>query len=97
MGYRIIYESAIARKTKAHGVPSRKQYVIFWSVFLLIVFSICWLGWNKTNIRYYLLPGDPDVTGTAIEDMIDEIRSGAAVSDAVSAFCKVIVNHATLK
>lgn len=97
MGYRIVYESAIVKKTKIRRVTSPKQYIIIGSLVLLMLLSICWLGWNKTNIRRYLLPGDPDITGAAIEELIEEIRSGTSVTDAVSAFCKEIVDHAELK
>jgi len=97
VGYRIVYESAFVKKTKICRVTSHKQYIIIGSLLLLMLFGMCWLGWNKTNIQRYLLPGDPDITGAAIEELIEKIRSGTSVSDAVSAFCNEIVDRAALE
>lgn len=93
MGYQIVYEGASSKKTKVRSVSGNKR-VIIWCVTIILVFCICSLGWRQTNIWHYLLPGDPYVTGNAVENLVEEIRSGISVPDAVSAFCKEIVAHA---
>lgn len=94
MGYLIVYENAHAKKTNIKRIVSTKKHFVLWTVILLAFVSICWIGWNQTDIRQYLLPGDPDFTSAAIDGLIEEIRNGAAVSDAVFAFCEEIVDHA---
>lgn len=50
-------------------------------------------GIGKT-IWNWLLPGDAAVTGAALNTMVEEIRAGESVSDAVTAFCREIIENA---
>ena len=41
-----------------------------------------------------LLPGDPLVTGSALDTMVENLRSGLPVGQAFTVFCEEIVAHA---
>lgn len=43
-----------------------------------------------------LLPGDPVVTGTALDTMVENLRTGLPVGEAFGAFCEEIVAHAQI-
>ena len=49
------------------------------------------LGW----VTNYLLPGDPAVTAAALEGMVTDLKEGDNLYDAVSAFCREIMEHAS--
>jgi hypothetical protein len=45
-------------------------------------------------VQKYLLPGDPEVTAAALEQMVDDLRAGHGLGAAVTAFCREIVENA---
>ena len=45
-------------------------------------------------VQEFLLPGDPAVTAAALENMVDNIKDGNSIAEAVTAFCREIVENA---
>ena len=43
-----------------------------------------------------LLPGDPAITGAALDHMMESWRSGVPVTEAFTEFCQEIVDHAQI-
>ena len=48
----------------------------------------------RQKLGRFLLPGDPEVTGRALETLLAQLRQGSAAGEAVSAFCKAVVQGA---
>ena len=94
MSYRIVYGRKSAKKTTIYNTPLTTKPVFAWSVAIVIALIICWGGWKYTNVWQYITPGDPNITCPAIENMLNDIRNGTSVSDAVSAFCQEIIHNA---
>ncbi len=46
-------------------------------------------------LRSLLLPGTPTAAEAAFSDMMTSLREGAPVSESVTAFCWVVVEHGT--
>lgn len=93
MAYKIQYSPE-----KAHCYPSVTNRVKFkvgkWVILLLALAAAAWMRVN--GIPDFLIPGDPTVTRTAATTMIDELRAGVSMSDAVTVFCKEILHGAGL-
>ncbi len=47
---------------------------------------------HMLGILRWLTPGDPAVTTGAFSSMVEDVRSGQSVSDAVVSFCKRVVS-----
>lgn len=92
MGYRILYDNEKMQISKDNDKYFGKRMISFSLVCLLILGSLKMIGWDR--IKNYLLPGEPEVTETAINSMIESIRTGASVKDAVTAFCVEIIEYA---
>ncbi len=79
-----IYPTSLSRKPK-------------WILVILAV-MIALFALQKTDkdqiLKSWLLPGNPDVTAAAFTSMVDDIREGESVRDAVTAFCLEIINNA---
>ena len=97
MGYRIVYGKTPEKTTFNDRKQQTGKRIAVWTAALIAAVSICWIGWSHPDIRQYILPGDPQVTGAALDQLIDDIRSGDPVSDAVAAFCKEIIDSAPLE
>lgn len=91
MGYRIDYEPNLKRK-----YPLKRQkgnfIEITVAVFLLacIVILLCNPGVHGL-LQEILLPGDPQKTAEAIENMIVNLKSGETFKNSVTAFCVEII------
>lgn len=59
--------------------------------FIILVRGIWPQG--TTVLRQYLLPGEPTVTQTAANSLLEDLREGASLDEAVTAFCREIISH----
>ncbi len=46
---------------------------------------------NTAGVLYYIIPGDPVVTTGAFTDMVEQVRSGQTVSNALFVFVKNVI------
>ena len=91
MAYEIRYDSVKAPETKT---KASRGWVAAVGIVLLIVGAMYlksnWLPW----VQDVLLPGDPAVTAAALDEMVEGLKRGQGVMDAVTAFCREILAHA---
>lgn len=93
MAYRIDYGSSGKRYRKIRRLPPSAYKTLFVIAALVIValsIKIFGLSW----IRQILLPGDPDVTAAALENMTDGLKNGESILEAVTTFCREIIANA---
>ena len=95
MGYRIEYESI----GKIPRPPQKNRTVIFAAaaVILLVLCAITVKTVGLAFVREVLLPGDPDITAVALENMVADLREGEGFVRAFSAFCEVIIQNAPVE
>ena len=91
MAYRIEYG-----KNPKYPVPGRGRN---WNKVLpvrLLVIAFAAAGYYVVKVvgLQNLLPGDPVVTGTALDTMVESLRSGIPAGEAFAVFCEEIVSHA---
>lgn len=95
MGYRVIYgKTRKVRRNTTSKVNSQKSLII-WSIALLAAAFICLIGWSDPGFRQYLLPGDPRITETALDQLVVDIQNGESFSDAITTFCREIIDSAS--
>ena len=88
MGYKIYYQTVGKRKYPLrHKMPNWMLYTGICGAFaaILLLYSL-WQGGFS-----WLLPGDPAVTGPALQTLIERLTDGEALGDAVTAFCREVV------
>ena len=94
MGYQIRYDAGKAVKT---GLKERKRSAVgMVAAGLVVTCLLVRLFWpaGMEKLRRMVLPGDPEVTGRAAEQMVSQIHEGVPVGDAVQVFCREILNEA---
>ena len=95
MGYRIAYES-FGEEKKFPTYWRRKSAIA--AGLLVIVLVVGAVSVKYTGLRWvqdYLLPGDPAVTAAALENFAQDLKEGESVKDAITAFCREIMDHGT--
>lgn len=86
MGYRIIY----GKKKAGFRALSKRSKILILAIagcILLVAASYFW------GADVYL-PGDREVTGAALENMVDLLQDGEKLSDAIVIFCREIIENA---
>lgn len=89
MSYSIHYNPELNRKypeqKTQRRIPLKKILIpiaIFVSAYILIQ-----TGWVK-----FLLPGNPDVTASALTTLTERVGNGEPIKDAIYCFCEEIIN-----
>lgn len=88
MAYRIVYGPE--PKPKRKGI---KKWIAPLCGAVLAALLLTGAG---EPVKEWLLPGDPEVTATALEGLVQGIREGEDLGDAVEAFCREIVENAQI-
>lgn len=95
MAYRIEYDS-LNRKYEISS-PNRSHFPVLLvgavTAFFLLTASFWPEGW--TTLRDILIPGDDAVTLQALESMSDNLRSGMELEEAITSFCREIMDGAS--
>lgn len=93
MGYRIAYES-FGEERKCPAYRRRKSAIAAGLLIILLVLGS--VSVKHTGLRWvqdYLLPGDPAVTAAALENFAQDLKEGESVKDAITAFCRQIMDY----
>lgn len=94
MAYRIEYGSAGNQRKPLHPKPPMPGIKATLFILVLVTGAIAIKVVGLTWVRDILLPGDPEITATALQNMTDGLRSGESLLDAVTTFCREIIANA---
>ncbi len=94
MGYKIAYDSGMATRTCFE--EKRLSFAAMTAAFLLLfgVLTYCFWPAGADKLRKMLIPGDPEVTTKAVSEMVEDLRAGESMDDAVVTFCREIFREA---
>lgn len=95
MGYVIQYNPENNKKFPVKALGKRRRK---WLTALILTAII--LGMMRTElgswIKMWLLPGDAVQTEASLSAFVENIRAGEPLSDAVTTFCREIIDHAQI-
>lgn len=92
MSYEIRYDTIVCPKP---GKPfPLRQTAAAVLVCILIAGAVAVKSIELSWVKQVLLPGDPEVTAGALEHMVDDLRGGDNLLNAVTAFCREIIENA---
>lgn len=92
MGYQIMYSPEDNHKYPAYK-PVRKNKWVIPAVLTAVLLAAAARPQVRSALENWLIPGDKDVTKAAFSLMLEDIRTGEPVSQAVSAFCREILEN----
>ncbi len=94
MGYRIEYDGI--------GINKRRKPIKWGSlialacVLLLVAGAVTVKMVGLPWVQEVLLPGDPEVTAMALEGLVEDLRQGDTLGQAIKAFCEEIIANGRL-
>ncbi len=91
MAYRIDYSSGEGRKQQIRTKRPVPVKGILCAVGLAGLLTVLAFPPTRIALWNWILPGDGAVTAEAVEGMIEHLRDGVSVGDAVTAFCQEII------
>ena len=65
------------------------------AVLWVILFAVVYIGRTQW-VQNVLLPGDSQVTGTALNQMVQDLRAGESFEESFEAFCREIIDNAAI-
>ncbi len=88
MAYKIYYPTVGKRKYPLRTKLPKWAYLTGTCCIIAITLVLICVWQGSAS---WLLPGDPSVTGPALQTLIDRLTEGEALGDAVTAFCREVV------
>lgn len=94
MAYQIIYDPDLKSKyPEKRNVKPIGRYIAVFVLIATITVLLCQPPvWHL--LKSILLPGDPDVTLSASQKLVDTLKDGNTVRESVMAFCMEILDGA---
>lgn len=95
MGYRIEYQPV----KKLRGVEKRKSIAAALTAvcfLLFVLLTYCFWPDGIMVLRDCLLPGNAEVTASALENLTRDLKAGEPLGTSVAAFCQTILQGANL-
>lgn len=89
MSYHITYNPDLDQKYPFVRKSRCKLLTI--AIVLLVCFVAVYVL-AQSDIMYYLIPGDPQITVEAFFAMVERVGQGETVGNAVVGFCKEIIS-----
>ena len=95
MGYRIVYGPETGGRQIADKPRIRLR--VMTGIMLLIGCGAVRIFWPEGTelLRRFLVPGEPTLTEQAFGTLVADLRMGEAFSEAVTAFCRTVVEQGT--
>lgn len=94
MSYRIVYEMGGGYRKYKQRVGRGKWGLVILSV---TIFACLLFYGMKTVPRDVFLPGNAQVTGQALDHMVENLGSGLTIDDVFAAFCREIVSDGKIR
>ena len=94
MGYQIHYGRNRVVKTISEKKPEHITKSRICTLVLLAVIIMCLVIWKVEPLKKVFIPGDTQITSTAVAHLTKALKEGEPVGDAVSAFCREIIDNA---
>lgn len=95
MAYKIVYgeEPYEYHNPSKNGIRLRILTAALLLVFCFLV-RLAWPG-GTALLQNYVLPGESTVTEEAFEAMLSDLRAGEPLNDALTTFCKDVIQNGT--
>lgn len=91
MGYFIEYDPQLNKRYPAQRKAQKQQRLLIPLLLTAAAIGVLWGG----GLLQYLIPGDPEITVSAIQSLIEQVSRGEPVKEAVIAFCREIIVYAS--
>ena len=93
MAYKIQYTP---QEQYRYPLKKQKAKPVRWGMWLLVAVLVISTIVACKGVPEFLIPGDPVVTKSAVQEMISQMKAGTDAYDAFAVFCKRIIDGEVL-
>lgn len=96
MGYRIEYGATMKKiiTSNTHKLCTKKMMLLFIPLSLILAVTLLW--GRVEVVRDFIIPGNSAVTEAAVSNLVNDLRAGETFGNAITAFCRVIIDNANI-
>lgn len=94
MAYQIAYNPEDKKKYPIADHRKQNKKWMVWSCCTLLLIGMLAIPEIWGRVKHILLPGDAEQTAAAITSLVENVREGTPVGDAVTVFCREILKNA---
>ena len=80
-------------KKRYPSVKTKQNKLKIKMMLLLLFFSVVVYTAVRCDLVYYLIPGQPDVTVAAVSGLVDQIKAGEPMGEAVQCFMETVIQN----
>lgn len=93
MSYRIIYGQASSKQYPPQKRKSRLAAFLPCALLAFVLLTRLFWPEGTEALRELLIPGDADITTAAFSALVEDVRQGEALPEALRVFCREILNE----
>ncbi len=94
MGYSIKYGNELIKTPYCSRMSQKSKLLVSVLLTICIVLVFLSLSVGSKTLKEYILPGNADITESALNALISDLKDGEPLGSAVSAFCQEIYENA---
>ena len=91
MGYRIEYDSQGGKYEVYRTYPFRFPLLLACALVLFLLLTFQFWPEGREVLRSAMIPGEDAATVQALQNMTQDLKAGASMSDALEAFCVEVI------
>lgn len=92
MGYRIEYDTGAGKFEVRRESAFRFPLLLTAAVLSFLLLTLCFWPRGARKLRSVLIPGEDVVTAAAFRNLADDLRCGAELDEAFTAFCDYVIH-----
>jgi len=96
MGYRIKYEKDMVKMPVHTQMNKRTKRILCIGISICAAMMLLSATGSISKLKEWILPGNPQVTETALDNLVADLKEGEKLEDAITAFCQEILDHANI-
>ena len=93
MGYKIVYGTDSMQVASASESGGRLRLMTAACLLVFCMLVRCFWPEGTGLLREIILPGEPTATEQAFDRMLEDLRLGESLGDAVTVFCKDVIRQ----
>lgn len=93
MGYRVDYRPIKKIRRAEKRRSGLAAMTALWFLIFLLLTNGLWPRGAEV-LQSVLIPGDPEITTAALKSLVEDLKAGEPLADAVESFCITVIQEA---
>ncbi len=91
-----MYEGEVVKTTIQSPMGNHAKRFVCIAVSICTVVMLLSATGYLEKFKEWIIPGDAEVTEAALSTLVEDLKQGDSLDDAITAFCQEILDHADI-